>query len=127
MTRPANIAEIAVAATELLDGIAPTLPRGAGFDARVAARLLQALLRELEHGIEAETAERERLRSLLGAPADTSALDVLRERLCAMIEADVVDVDCPELLKHLWRTALDRLMIDQPAYRWRGPSQDGID
>ena len=118
MTRPADISEIALATIELLEEFAPSLQQYASFDARVAARLLQVLLCELEHGVEAETAERERLRSLLGAPLDKFALDVLRERLCAMIEADVMDIDCPELLKHLWRTALDRLAIDQPAYRW---------
>lgn len=123
MKRPGSATEIAVAAREALAAAIPALQGATAFDARVAARLLQVLQREQEQGAAAEAAERARLRALLPDTADELSLQALREQLCEAIAGGSMAPEQPQLLRHLWSTALAQLAIDNPAYRWRASLQ----
>lgn len=89
-------------------------------DARVAARLLTQAQRETALGSTAWEGERERLYALLGMEArEDLSPEALRAALCERITGDAQALDRQTLHDHLWQTALERLAIDNPAYRWR--------
>lgn len=97
VTPPASLPEIASAVRALLEaGVGPAEGRPSGFEQRVAARLMAVLQRELEQGGDERPAE--------------------REALCERIAQGPID---PPLLDQLWDSALARLGIDNPGYRWR--------
>ncbi len=125
MKRPASGSEIAAAARDALQAAVPALQGRAAFDARVAARMLGALQRELDQGAVLDAAERASLQTLLPEASQALPLDALREQLCESIAGG--GADPPALLQHLWRTALAQLAIDSPAYRWRAalPAPEG--
>ncbi|WP_405233934.1 DUF6285 domain-containing protein [Lentisalinibacter salinarum] len=84
-----------------------------GFHALVAANVVDIARRELELAPAADAAEAERLRALLGRDGEPADLN---RALCDAIREGRIAIDDAELLKHLERTTLDRLAIDQPAY-----------
>jgi hypothetical protein len=83
------------------------------FHARVAAKALAIVERELELAAPAQARAHERLKKLLGRDDD---LDELTRVLCGEIRAGRMGFDTPGLIDHLRETTLDTLAIDQPTY-----------
>lgn len=91
----------------------PQLEGHAAFHARVAANVVAIVQRELEHGPAQTTAERDRLRGLLGADG---SIEELNRELCHRIRAGELDETSESLMDHLWLSTLAKLSIDQPQY-----------
>lgn len=99
--------------TFLNDAAIPKLTGREAFDAKVAARALGIVQRELKLGPQAAERERDGLRRLLG---HDGALDELNQLLCEGIEQSRFVLETPGLTDHLWTVTLDKLAIDQPNY-----------
>ena len=54
-----------------------------------------------------------RLRELLGEGGDLASLNA---SLCARIRDGAVDLKTPGLFDHLYKTAVEKLAVDQPNY-----------
>jgi len=127
---PASPDEILRATRELME-VAARGEAPPAFDLRVAARLLDLLQREWALGEVARREERAGLRVLLPETDDAASDEALRARLCERIanaprrEGEEGAPDDEALHAHLWRTALARLAIDSPSYRWC--EESGID
>lgn len=114
MYDPPRLIELVGAVRDFLERQAlPKLEGHTAFHARVAVNALAIALRQLELGPAAESAERERLRALLGRDGSQ---DELRRELCARIRAGEIGLATPGLAEHLRRTTLDKLAVDQPGY-----------
>ena len=109
-----EIGELVAAVREFLERRAlPELEGHTAFHARVAANALAIVERHLLLGPEAEAAELQRLRALLGR--DGSLADLNRE-LCARIRSGAMGLATPGLTEHLRATTLAKLAVDQPRY-----------
>ena len=104
---------VAVVSAMLRDTILPQLKGRATFDLRVAINALELVARQLTYADSSNAAEYTRLKALLGADSDLTALN---HALSQMIEAGTLTLDDPKLREHLWATTLDKLKIDQPNY-----------
>lgn len=114
MYDPPSLAELVAAVRDFLEQHAmPKLEGHTAFHARVAANALAVVERQLRLGPEAEAAELERLRALLGH--DGALADQNRE-LCARIRSGELGLGTPGLLAHLRATTLAKLAVDQPKY-----------
>jgi hypothetical protein len=91
----------------------PKLEGHTAFHARVAVNALAIVERQLRLAPEAEAAERERLRALLGRDG---GLEELNRELCARIRAGEIGIQTPGLAEHLRATTLAKLAVDQPKY-----------
>jgi hypothetical protein len=91
----------------------PKLEGRVGFHARVATNALAIVERQLRQGPEAEAAERERLRALLGRDG---TLEEQNRELCERIRSGELGLDTPGLGEHLRATTLAKLSVDQPKY-----------
>lgn len=100
-------------ATFLREQVITKVDARTAFDARVAANVLDIARRELTLGARAQEDEVDRLRRLLGHGGE---LDELNRALCERIACGEFGLGNAELLDHLWRTALDKVAIDQPGY-----------
>lgn len=124
---------LAAVARYLRDDAGPALGASAlqangaalGYQARVAANMLDMVRRQGLLAPAAEAAECQRLRALLGEPGATRApgiagtageLASLNQRLTDDIAHGRLRLDTPGLAEHLWRTTLDKLAVDQPGY-----------
>jgi hypothetical protein len=109
-----TLVELVAVVREFLEHRAlPALEGHTAFHARVAANALGIVERQLEHGTEAEAAERARLEALLGR---TGTLDELNRELCRRIRAEEIGGDDADLMRHLRETTLAKLAVDQPRY-----------
>ena len=111
------------------------------YQARVAANMLDMVRRQGLLAPLAEAAERARLLTLLGEAGAIEAIDAtgttsttstpdtpseidraaddlasLNQRLTDEIAGGRLSLATPGLAKHLWRTTLDKLAVDQPGY-----------
>lgn len=93
----------------------PNLSGQAAFHARVAANVLDIVVRELQLGPSAEAGELQRLRDLLQDDGERS-LEQLNETLCDRIAAGEMTLETPGLHAHLWEVTMNKLAIDQPGY-----------
>jgi hypothetical protein len=91
----------------------PKLEGHTAFHARVAVNALAIVERQLRLAPDAEAAERERLRALLGRDG---TLDALNRELCTRIRAGEIGPSTPGLCAHLRETTLAKLAVDQPKY-----------
>ena len=137
---------LAAVARYLRDDAGPALGRSGAqpdnsalaYQARVAANMLDMVRRQGLLAPLAEAAERARLLTLLGeagainpiklpsttgmtrqpGPPDRAADDLatLNQRLTDEIAGGRLSLATPGLAKHLWRTTLDKLAVDQPGY-----------
>lgn len=109
-----SMRELVEAVREFLEQKAmPELKGHNAFHARVAANALAIVARQLEHGAQADAAELERLRTLLGRDG---TLEDLNRALCRAIRTGELDILSPELQQHLERVARAKVEIDQPNY-----------
>jgi hypothetical protein len=113
MDQPSAL-ELVTAVREFIEKHAmPELQGRTAFHARVAANALAIVARELESGPQATEEEIAGLEALLnrrGSP------DELNRELCRRIRSGDLPVDNPALSKHLTRTTLAKVAIDQPTY-----------
>ncbi len=107
-------AELVEAVRDFIQNVAmPQLQARDAFHARVAANALGIVHRELEIAPQDNSEELQRIRELLDT--DGSLEDLNRE-LCTRIRKGEIDLDTPGLLRHLNKTTLTKLAIDQPKY-----------
>lgn len=97
----------------LEDAAIPRLSGREAFDAKVAARALGIVEREIDLGPGAAFRELTGLRDLLG---QDGTLEDLNRLLCERIQEGLFDLGTPGLADHLWAVTLDKLSIDQPTY-----------
>ena len=106
---------------ELLDAVrdflvqdaVPQLEGRARLHARVAANVIGLVQRELALAPTSNSAERVRLRALLGR--DGSLAELNTELARRIRGGDLVWTDAA-LREHLWATALEKLAVDNPGY-----------
>jgi hypothetical protein len=114
MYDPPSLAELVGVVRDFLESQAmPKLEGRTAFHARVAVNALAIVERQLLLAPEAEQAERERLRALLGR--DGELADLNRE-LCARLRSGELGLHTPGLAEHLRETTLAKLAVDQPKY-----------
>ncbi|MGA0838834.1 MAG: phosphotransferase family protein [Pseudomonadales bacterium] len=83
------------------------------FLSRVAGNSLDIVLRDLERGEAARSAEHARLKALFAVDED---LSTLRWRLTHGLRDGSIALDRPGLAEHLRATVINQLAIDQPKY-----------
>ncbi len=106
--------QLVAAVRDFLERVAmPQLSGHSAFHARVAANALAIVERELALSPDQESAERERLRALLGADGP---LEAQNRALCRAIRAGELTLETPGLIDHLRATTLAKLAVDQPGY-----------
>jgi Domain of unknown function (DUF6285) len=109
-----NAAQLLTAVQEFLkDELLPELTSAQRYPLQVALNGIAIVTRELELGPTLDTAERERLRPLVG---DAPALTQLNRLLCERIRARELTYRDGALVDHLLRTTLGKLSIDNPNY-----------
>src|ERR1051325_11505604 len=97
-----SLAELVKAVRDFLENKAlPELKGHTAFHARVAANALAIAARQLELGDGADEAELKRLQALLGRDG---TLEELNRALCRAIKEGALDIDSPELQRHLEAT-----------------------
>jgi hypothetical protein len=104
---------IEIVAEFLREQVMPELAGRTAFHTRVAATVLDIVRREFLQSPAALEAEGERLRDLLGRDGDAATLN---RDLCERLADGEIDLQAPQLLRHLWATTLATVAIDQPSY-----------
>lgn len=113
MDQPSAL-ELVTAVREFIEKHAmPELQGRTAFHARVAANALAIVARELEQGPKAADDELASLKVLLGRDG---ALEEQNRELCHRIRSDGIAVDNQALARHLVRSTLAKVAIDQPNY-----------
>ena len=84
-----------------------------GYQARVAANMLDIARRQLLLAPSAAARELTSLQGLLGQHGD---LAVLNQQLAQAIASGAMAPDDPGLAEHLWASTLAKLAVDQPGY-----------
>ena len=99
----------------ILDQLASALRQGVpeGFQQRVAANAVDLARRERQLAPEIEAAELARLAFLLGQAGPNEALN---EALSNRITSDPNALQDNRLVRHLIRTVIDKMRVDQPNY-----------
>ena len=109
-----TLTELTAAVAEFLRAdIAPHVSGSAAFKLRVACNALDLVGRQLSWEEAGNSAERERLRALLGEDGELLEQNA---RLAARIASGEVDPNASDVRDHLWRTTMEKLAIDQPTY-----------
>jgi hypothetical protein len=111
--RPTRDELLEAVAEFLEDRVMPKLDKHTAFHTRVAVNVLSILRRELTVGPTLDAEERERLTELLGREG---TLEELNAELCDRIRRGDLDHRHPELIKHLFRTTMGKVSMDQPTY-----------
>ena len=104
---------LAAVALFLREQALPQLPAHAAYHARVAANMVDIVRRQLQLAPAADTAELQRLRTLLQRDGNLAELN---EQLCEQLADGRIGLQTPGLADHLWQTTLDKLAVDQPGY-----------
>jgi hypothetical protein len=97
----------------LRNDITPMISGHNAFKLRVAINALDLVVRQLTQEEGGDTAEAERLATLLGI--EGSLLEQNRA-LAERIAKGEIDLATPGLPEHLWQTTLAKLAVDQPNY-----------
>lgn len=111
--RPAAVELVKSVAQLLQDTVLPQSTGRTAFEVRVAINALDLVARQLTHADDFDAAELHRLEALLGQ--EGTLVDLNRD-LAARIAAGAIDPADPALIDHLWRTTMEKLAVDQPAY-----------
>jgi hypothetical protein len=97
----------------LRQDIAPLVSGQDAFKVRVAINILDLVTRQLTLEAASDTAEKERLQTLL---AMQGSLFELNRALADKIAKGELDLQTPGVAEHLWQTTMDKLAVDQPSY-----------
>lgn len=111
--QPSHIELLRAVIDFLNDKAVPNLSGQPAFHARVAANVLDIVVRELQQAPAANAAELDRLRALL---RQDGSIEDLNHQFCQHIAGGDMTLDTPGLSDHLWQLTLDKLAIDQPSY-----------
>ena len=111
--RPDPVDLLSAVALFLREQALPQLQGHAAYQARVAANMVDIVRRQLQLAPAADTAELQRLRTLLQRDGNLAELHAL---LCERIVDGRIGLQTPGLAEHLWQTTLDKLAVDQPGY-----------
>lgn len=84
-----------------------------GLPQKLAANAVALARREITLAGEGHHAERARLKALLGTDG---TLEELNARLADAIREGRLTAATPGLATHLWRTTIEKMRVDQPAY-----------
>ena len=117
-SRPIAPDLLAVVQDYLDKEVSPLLPAVHQFQLKIVARVLSTVDRELQLGPQADAAELQRLRALLGRPGPAAELNAV---LARAIRAGDFAVDDSALLDHLRKTIEDALRINNP--KWLAPAR----
>ncbi|HVV34319.1 MAG TPA: DUF6285 domain-containing protein [Vitreimonas sp.] len=110
---PSPLAVLDAAIGHLRENVLPKLDTRGQFEMRVTMSALSLVRRTLALTPESDAAEVLRLRELLGEGGDLASLNA---SLCARIRDGAVDLKTPGLFDHLYKTAVEKLAVDQPNY-----------
>ena len=110
---PSPLAVLDAAIGHLRENVLPKLDTRGQFEMRVTMSALSLVRRTLALTPESDAAEVLRLRELLGEGGDLASLNA---SLCARIRDGAVDLKTPGLFDHLYKTAVEKLAVDQPYY-----------
>lgn len=110
---PSPLAVLDAAIGHLRENVLPKLDTRGQFEMRVTMSALSLVRRTLALTPESDAAEVLRLRELLGEGGDLASLNA---SLCARIRDGAVDLKTPSLFDHLYKTAVEKLAVDQPNY-----------
>lgn len=110
---PRDTELLAAVAEFLRRDVVPALDGSLQFQTRVAANVVDRVLRGLEQpGSQAEE-ERQRLETMLDMAGD---IPTLTQMLCDRIAAGEITRDTPGLTDFLWWVTCNKLSVDQPRY-----------
>lgn len=104
---------LAAVAAFLRDVVAAEASARTAFQARVAAKAVDLVARQIAAQAETDDAERLRLVALLGRDGP---LESLNEALACAIAAGTMTLETAGLADHLRLTTLAKLAVDQPGY-----------
>jgi len=110
---PAPLAVLDAAIGHLRDNVLGKLDARGQFEMRVTISALSLVRRTLALTPHSDAAELKRLRDLLGEEGDLASLNT---SLCDRIRDGGVDLKTPGLFAHLYKTAVEKLAVDQPNY-----------
>jgi hypothetical protein len=97
----------------LRNDIAPAISGHNAFKLRVSINALDLVTRQLALEQGSDAADARRLSELLAMQGSLAELNrVLADR----IATGEVDLQTPDLAKHLWQTTMAKLVVDQPNY-----------
>lgn len=119
MQHTPDAGELVTAVREFLEAkILPSLEGHTAFHARVAVNVLATVERELIQGPEARAREDAGLEGLLAPLGSGEALSgpAGTQALAQAIREGRIDLQDPDLTRHLWQSVIDRVAIDQPSY-----------
>jgi|TARA_B100000315_G_scaffold78308_1_gene71652 hypothetical protein len=111
--RPTAAELLSAVREHLTERLAPTLEGQPAFHLRVATNALAIVERTLAEGETMDRAEKKRLSLLLGARGDLVGLN---QKLSKAIHQGELDNQRDALLKHLRKTADDKLRLANPRY-----------
>lgn len=109
--------QLALAVSNWIEQVRPTLDPRNAFLAKVAINALSTVQRELSLGLDFEAASARRLSAVLKRTGGHAELNA---ELCTRLRAGDLTVDTPGLVAALKASALEQLAIDQPNYRHVG-------
>lgn len=111
-----TVAELIQAVRNFIDTTAISELEGRSrFHARVASNVLAIVLRDLAAREENDTAEAKRLEELLGGMRGES-IESLNRELASRIRNGRLTTQSDALMRHLKKTAISQLKVDQPQY-----------
>ena len=110
---PRDTELLAAVAEFLRRDVVPALDGSLQFQTRVAANVVDRVLRELEQPAAQAEEEQQRLESLLNLGGDISTLTQV---LCDRIAAGEITIETPGLTDFLWWVTRNKLRVDQPCY-----------
>ncbi|MES1928830.1 hypothetical protein SADO_06237 [Salinisphaera dokdonensis CL-ES53] len=110
---PRDTELLAAVAEFLRRDVVPALDGSLQFQTRVAANVVDRVLRELEQPAAQAEEEQQRLESLLHLGGD---IPTLTQVLCDRIAAGEITIKTPGLTDFLWWVTRNKLRVDQPRY-----------
>ena len=99
----------------LINELLPELTGAAAYNTLVATNILKIVERSLNSESDLLSADKARLRDLLGGVADKSYADLNRD-FSLGLRAGSIDWNCVTVRMHMFQTVLGRLGIDNPKY-----------
>jgi hypothetical protein len=109
-----NASTLLTAAVRYLEEeLMPTLSGYHRFQTRVTVNVLNIIRRELEMGAAHESAERTRLKVLIG---HDGPVDELNDELCDLIRSGQIDLNQSSLRDHIHQSLAEALAINNPKW-----------
>lgn len=114
LEQPDAASLLRVAAQSLEADIVPQLTGKAAYDARITARLIAIVAREIEDAGRSDQVAIEGMRKVLGR--DDGDLPSLTRDLAERLRAEELSPAVPQVAQLLWSMTMAKLAIDQPSF-----------